>query len=342
MQVERTPEPVEWARESSRPGTRVFRLVESGLRLVDAGMSLKRIDHMTSGRDDAVTPTATAVILCAFETVEGESRWAVKFYEHSVDGARKLARHASILRGLAGRLPVPGIIRVFESGDVFGLPVLITTAEGYTLCAKSETASAENLRRWVESLADALSSLHAVEPASLGLEIRDEAAMASEAGQMFRDDAVWYAKHASAVGQEFRGILREGVEILSSVEPACDRACICHRDLTAYNAIIHDGRVHAIIDWDHCGVAAASEDVAKAMLGLMVTLKRPWGSRAPLVSRFLKRYSDNTGLDLSTLIVNAVPYFLDAGMDWLVGVKNAPAEELAGALRFALDLRVSG
>jgi len=339
MQVERTPEPVEWARESSCPGTRAFRLVESGLRLVDAGVSVKRIEHMTSGRDDGATPTATAVILCAFQTVGGESRWAVKFYEGSADGTRKLMRHACVLRGLAGHLPVPGIIQVFESGDVFGLPVLITTAGGCTLCTESETASADSLGKWVETLADAMSSLHAVEPASLGLEMKDESAMAKEAGRMFRDDAAWYANHASAVRQEFRRILHEGVGILSSAEAARDRACICHRDLTAYNVTIHDSRVHAIIDWDHCGAALASEDVAKAMLGFLVTLKCPWEGRASLVSRFLKRYSDNAALDLSTLIVNAVPYFLDAGMDWLVGGKNAPPEELAAGLSFALALR---
>jgi aminoglycoside phosphotransferase (APT) family kinase protein len=269
------------------------------------------------------------------------TQMCIKFYEDSATGKSSLRRHAQLLEVLHGAIPVPKILGLEEEAYRFGLPALVTTFIGASL-ERSIGAIAGNPRvKLTEDIATSVATLTKLSAKDAGLSDIGLKELNRSVAKMFTDDAHWYTAHVGSADSRASGLVLRGAEILATKEVSVQKACLAHRDLTAYNITTKGQTFSGIIDWDHAGIASPEEDLGKCILGLLVPLPIPTEERIEMVQPFLQRYCSLTGFTMEKVYAAPLAFALDAALDWLIGGKNAPMSELVWATSLILDSMVT-
>jgi len=313
---------IHWAGQAAVRGSDANRIVLAGLRSLLKTTGQVSITNPLSSARDGVTPDLTRALLCN----DGTQRFCVKLYPSCPEGEAALCRHALILSSLKDTLPVPDVVQLLPEADPFGFPALVTTASGRTLDHELPELSAVAQEAIMVNTAVAVAALHNCDPGGLPIDTTyDPDSVLS----LWREDAEWYVKNADRAG-EAADLVRRGASELARHSKAPPRGSVAHLDLTPYNILAENGAV-ILVDWDHAGFAAPHEDVGKMLIGLLGMLSLPRVSRLPLARAFLDAYSRETSCSREELFIHSVPFALDTILDWVVGGKNAPREELSWA-----------
>lgn len=318
---------IEWAGRATIPGTEANSIVLAGLRSIFKAQGEGSITNPVSSPRDGATPDLTRVLLCSAQTEHGTQRFCVKLYPCSPEGEAALHTHALLLSRLRNTVPVPEVVAVFAGADQFGFPALVTTAAGQPLDHGLQELPALSRDAIIVRVAEAVAVLHDSDPRDLCMDAQYDADSILNGWQ---EDARWYEEHAERAGKA-ADLVREAASVLAghSGVPPC--GSVLHRDLTPHNILTENGAI-ALADWDHAGFSAPQEDVGKIIIGLLGMLSLPRSLRLPLARVFLDTYSQKRSLSAEELFLQSVPFALDTLLDWVVGGKNAPREELSWAL----------
>jgi len=319
-------EAIRWAGQAAAHGTDANNVVQAGLRSIIRSTGEIGITNPISSARDGVKPDLTRVLLCCMQDGEKTQHVCVKLYPLSDSGQAALDAHARLLLGLKDIVPVPDVLKVLPECDAFGFPALVTTACGQPLNVAMRHASADLQRQMVTRVAEAISALHACDPRKLCVDSPYDPD--SLCGQ-WQEDAMWYREHAAEAGRYANLVLRGAARLAErfDVQPI---GAFLHRDLTPYNILARGSSV-VLVDWDHAGFSAPQEDVGKTLIGLLSMLSIPRSVRLQLAWTFLGVYSHLRSLPTAELMSQSLPFALDTLLDWVVGGKNAPQEELSWA-----------
>lgn len=320
---------IEWAGQASVPGTAANTKLVEGLRPLLFGDSSVAVRNPTSSRDNGVAPALTRVLLCSTTASEPTSEFCVKLYPRSADGIASMRRHEILLRELSNTVPVPQVIEAIPSGDRLGFPALITTTIGDPLDQMMHELPADARANAVKDFGTVIATLHQRDLNRFPIE-RDY-----DPGNLlsvWREDSVWYRNNAHRA-QGHSNLVVEAADILATREDVPRTGSLIHRDLTPYNVVLMGDEFVGIVDWDHAGVSAAQEDVAKAVIGLLIISSVSCDERLQLAAGFLSAYASGSDVSPSELLEHCVPFALDTILDWVIGIKNAPRDELVWATR---------
>jgi aminoglycoside phosphotransferase (APT) family kinase protein len=155
--------------------------------------------------------------------------------------------------------------------------------------------------------------------------------------KMFADDADWYVKHAPSGDDGGRSLVLRGAEILAESRVHVDRACLSHRDFCGGNVMVREQRFSGLVDWDHAGIAPPESDVGSCIAHFLVTLPISMQERVEMLGWLLQRYRSRTRPAAKQALIMPLLFALDALLDWVVGRKNAPMEELVWATALVID-----
>ena len=318
---------VDWARESMTPGTPAWIRVREGISQLLGGVGGIELENPTSGLDDGRNPASSSVLLVTFPSSPAAGRYAIKFSDESPEAIDRLKRQVRILKALWGRTPVPAVIAAELDSEQFGLPALVTTADGTPLIDEYPRLSETARTGIVRQLAGIVRSIHLTPLEALGI---GDALSAAEIQTGWREDALWYRRNASRAGQ-FAPQVEEWAGVLENQQPAPGEACLVHRDIHPYNVLVRGEEVVAVVDWDFAGVSSPYEDVAKAAIGLLTMMNAPREEKSNLARSFVHAYAAESASDEALLRARLKPFALDTLLDWIVGGKNAPRSELVWA-----------
>lgn len=320
---------IEWAGQASIAGTPANIKVMDGLGpFIPIGSSVALVNP-TSSRDNGVAPALTCVLLCTATVREGRNQFCVKFYPDSTSGLASMRRHESLLRKIGDTLPVPQVIEVLPSGAQLGFPALITTAIGDPLGEELRHLPLLTQAEIMRDLAAAVSELHQSDHTRFGMDKGHDRARVLAS---WREDSAWYRDNAWRA-EGAADLVVQAAAILAERDDVPQDACLIHRDLTPYNVVVSDGVFAGIVDWDHAGVAAAQEEVAKAVIGLLIISGIPCDERLLLTAEFLRAYASSLRLSSAEFFEQCVPFAFDTILDWVIGIKNAPRDQLVWAMQ---------
>jgi aminoglycoside phosphotransferase (APT) family kinase protein len=317
---------IQWAGRAAIPGTDANSTVLAGLRSIIKAQGQDSITNPVSSPRDGATPDLTRVLLCSVRTEHGTQRFCVKLYPSCPEGKEALDTHALLLSRLKNTVPVPDVVAVLAEADQFGFPALVTTAAGQPLDRGLTELPALSQDAIVVRVAEAVAVLHDSDPRDLCMDAQydTEAILGG-----WQEDAGWYEENAERAGKA-ADLVREGASVLAGHSDVPPCGGVLHRDLTPHNILTENGAI-ALVDWDHAGFSAPQEDVGKIIIGLLGMLLLARSLRLPLARIFLDTYSQRRSLSAEELFVQSVPFALDTLLDWVVGGKNAPREELSWA-----------
>ena len=318
---------IRWAVQATIPGTDANSIVLAGLRSILKAQGQGSITNPVSSPRDGTTPDLTRVLLCNVQTEHGTQRFCVKLYPSCPDGKKALHKHALLLSRLRNTVPVPEVVAVFAGADQFGFPALVTTAAGQPLDHELQDLPALSRNAIMVRIAEAAAVLHDADPRDLCIDTQYDTDSILNGWQ---EDAGWYEENAKRAGKA-ADLVREAASVLAGCSGVPPCGSVLHRDLTPHNILTENGAI-ALVDWDHAGFSAPQEDVGKIIIGLLGMLLLPRSLRLPLARVFLDTYSQRRSLSAEELFVQSVPFALDTLLDWVVGGKNAPREELSWAL----------
>ena len=319
---------VEYAAAATSHGGKAWQRLAAGLRGYGFG-DVCTLSNPTSGRCDGVTPSRTAVVLC--EDTRGR-RLCMKFYDESEQATEFLRLHVTCLTALRGVIPVPEIVGVEWTAERFGLPVLVTTYLGEPLDHAISRLSGDARERIAGQIADSLVATSRLDLAASGLGIPKDEEMRRSVARRFADDSAWSAEHAPAEPEAVRDLVLRGAKILASAEVTSGAARLCHSDLVTSNILVRDGSLSGLVDWDYAEVAPPELDLGMCMLGLLVSIPIARRERVCMLEAMLERYEREAGgLDAGTMS-SALVFALDALLDWTIGGKDAPLDDLTWAL----------
>jgi len=151
-----------------------------------------------------------------------------------------------------------------------------------------------------------------------------------EIRQEWQRDAIWYADSSSRAGGA-AVLVSEAASVLAACRDTPDNGCLVHRDLTPHNVLTADGQIVAIVGWDHAGVSAPYEDVGKVLVGLLGALSILYSARLEAACEFLRIYAQGIHRSTVELHNRCLPFALDTLLDWVIGIKNAPRDDLVWA-----------
>lgn len=318
---------IQWAGRAAIPGTDANSIVSAGLRSILKAQGHCSITNPVSSARDGTTPDLTRVLLCEVQTEHETQRLCVKLYPCSPEGVAALHTHALLLSRLKNTVPVPEVVAVFAGADEFGFPALVTTASGRPLHHELPVLSAVSREAIVANVAEAVCDLHDSDLHDLPV---GPAYDPHSLLDLWQEDARWYEDNADRAGR-FADLVRRGASVLAGFRDVPPDGSLVHRDLTPDNILAENGAFVAIVDWDHAGFSAPQEDVGKIIIGLLGMLPLPRSLRLPLARVFLDTYRRRRSLSTEELFLQSVPFALDTLLDWVIGGKNAPREELSWA-----------
>ena len=318
---------IQFAGRATIRGTDANGIVLAGLRSILNVTGGVTVTNPLSSARDGITPDLTRVLLCDLQTEHGTQRFCVKLYPSCPEGKRALHTHTLLLSRLKNTVPVPDVVAVFAEADQFGFPALVTTAVGQPLDHELRDIPALSRDAIMVRIAEAVAVLHDSDPRDLCIDAQYDTDSILNGWQ---EDARWYEENAERAGRA-ADLVRKGASVLAghSGVPLC--GSVLHRDLTPHNILTENGAI-ALVDWDHAGFSVPQEDVGKIIIGLLGMLSLPRSLRLPLARVFLDTYSRRRSLSAEELFSQSVPFALDTLLDWVVGGKNAPREELSWAL----------
>ena len=324
---------VDYAAAAASPGSEAQQRLAAGLRAYGFG-DVSSLLNPTSGRDDGITPSRTAVVVC--EDRRGE-RVCIKFYDESEQASQFLRLHVTCLTVLRGVIPVPGIIGVEWTAEKLGLRALVTTHLGEPFDHAVSRLSAAARRRIAEQIAESLAAMSDLDLSTSGLHVPTDEELRRGLLQRLANDAAWYVEHAPTDPSSVRALVFRGAEMLARADLSIGGATLCHSDLVASNILVRDQALSGLIDWDYAEVAPRELDLGVCMLGFLVTLPVARCERLRLLDAMLGRHARLLGDPAIRERRAALLFALDALLDWTIGGKDAPLADLVWALSGVIE-----
>ncbi|MEV4439356.1 phosphotransferase family protein [Streptomyces sp. NPDC049577] len=186
-----------------------------------------------------------------YAVTDGTGRWVVRRppLGHVLATAHDMRREHRVISALRGTdVPVPGTVLLCEDEDVIGAPFYVMEhVDGvpYRSAAQLRALGPERTREVVLGLVDTLVSLHAVDPAAVGL-----ADFGRPEGFLGRQLARWGKQLTASRNRDLPGVdelhRRLGETLPDSPAPA-----VVHGDYRLDNVLAGpDGRIAAVLDWE--------------------------------------------------------------------------------------------
>ncbi len=221
---------------------------------------------------ECLTPSGTRVCL------------VVKFLTDEPDEATRCAVASFHALQLARRhgVPVPEPVYLDETGDVLGVPGIVTR-----LVEGRQVANPRDPVQWAKVLAQILLKIHAIRPGDQDYKYLFNGH--DEGLHMLRDD--WSKKKAS------HPLSTEILGTLSELQPAivAGPSVLIHMDYWYGNVLWHRGRVSAVLDWDFASYGEPAIDIAYFRMNQYL---RGTKSAADV---FLKSYEEGSGAPVRDL-----------------------------------------
>jgi aminoglycoside phosphotransferase (APT) family kinase protein len=171
---------------------------------------------------------------------------------HVLPTAHDMGREYRVMSALDGtEVPVPRMLHLCEDADVLGQPFYVMErVEGHVVTNSLPLGyadSAADRAALSNGLVDVLATLHAVDPAAVGL-----AQFGRPEGYLARQLARW--------GKQWEATRIEGLDQvdalaadLTKLLPVTQRSSIVHGDYRLDNTMLHPaqvGRINAVLDWE--------------------------------------------------------------------------------------------
>ena len=181
-------------------------------------------------------------------------------------------------------LPAPEALYLDETGEVLGMPGIVTRFVPGCLLLEAPS----DPRAWARKLARTLAKIHAIECS------QEEQAFLLKGNA----EAVWFLKSDAPPPymQEYPGgaevwhTLRNHVSQLESVPPV-----LLHLDYWSGNILWHEEEISAVIDWEEAAYGDPAVDVAYAYMNILLM------DIPEAAYDFLHTYRSETGRELSNL-----------------------------------------
>ena len=221
---------------------------------------------------------------------------------HVLATAHDMSREYTVLTALYPTpVPVPRTLAYCADPDVIGAPFYVMDhVEGTVYRSAADLAAADG-PALARELADTLAHLHAVEPESVGL-----AGFGRPDGFLGRQLRRWRKQLEASYTRELPGA-QELFDRLVKTEPQSGNPAIVHGDYRLDNAIVSDGRIRAVLDWEMSTLGDPLTDLGTTCvywdgIGGFGDAFPPcpgslpgWPSRADLIERYARH--GGTGVD---------------------------------------------
>lgn len=263
--------------------------------LPDAGTDLSA--ELIAGGKSNLTYTVT----------DGTTTWILRRppLGHVLATAHDMGREYRVMSALEGAgVPVPRTYAFCDDTEVLGAPFYLmerVAGTPYRRATELAALGEERTRHISTQLVDALASLHAIDPAAVGL-----ADFGRPAGFLGRQVALWRKQLAASYTRDLPAA-DELHALLAADVPAESAAGIVHGDFRLDNVLVDDtDRATAVLDWEMATLGDPLTDLA-----LMLTYHRLGASigeavtDASLAPGFLSeeeivaRYASGSDRDLS-------------------------------------------
>ncbi|MFD7691783.1 phosphotransferase family protein [Streptomyces sp. NPDC059374] len=240
---------------------------------------------------------------------DGTSRWVVRRppLGHVLATAHDMKREHRVISALhPTSVPVPRPLLLCEDEEVLGAPFYVMEfVEGtpYRTADQLAPLGPQRTRDAVLSLVDTLVGLHAVDPASVGLED-----FGRPEGFLDRQLRRWGKQLDASRNRDLAGI-DELHATLGRRLPDSPAPTVIHGDYRLDNVLIgSDDRIKAILDWEMSTLGDPLTD-----LGLLVMYSMPLGTPDspvsttaeaaghPAPTELIQRYAERSGRDVSAV-----------------------------------------
>lgn len=231
---------------------------------------------------------------------------------HVLATAHDMGREHRVMAALAPTdVPVPQMLAHCEDPDVLGAPFYVmerVDGTPYGRAAQLEPLGAERTRRISEHVVDTLVTLHAVDPAEVGL-----TDFGRPDGYLPRQVARWKKQLDASRSRELPG-MDELAARLEETVPSSGDGTIVHGDFRLDNLLVDDDdRITAVLDWEMSTLGDPLTDLAILLAYQQLAETAPPevdvtlvtdAPRAPgHLSRddVLQRYASGSGRDVSQI-----------------------------------------
>lgn len=175
--------------------------------------------------------------------------------------AHDMGREYRVMAALADTdVPVPRVLAHSEDLDVIGAPFYameFVPGEAHRDAATLQVLGVDRVRGISTSLVDALATLHAVDPSSVGLDD-----FGRPDGYLARQVSRWGKQLAGSATRDLPDAAVLQARLVDRV-PDSSRAAVVHGDYRLDNALIGtDDRVSAVIDWEMSTLGDPFSDLA--------------------------------------------------------------------------------
>lgn len=278
-----------------------------------------------------------------FKVVDDDSVWILRCppLHGLTPSAHDMAREYKVVAALGGtKVPVAKAVTLCEDDAVLGAPfAIVEYVDGRVIRTREELqALGADIDRCVDGLIEVLASLHAVDPASVGL-----ADFGRPDGYLERQVRRWGGQWQHVREQDDRrdADVEQLHSALAQAVPRESGASIVHGDYRIDNTIIDRddaSKVRAVVDWEMSTLGDPLSDVAlmciyrDPAMDAIVKLDAAWTSDLlPSADELAQRYSVISGRDLAHWpFYLALAYFklaiIAAGVDYRDRLAQGGAE----------------
>jgi aminoglycoside phosphotransferase (APT) family kinase protein len=199
---------------------------------------------------------------------DGSSRWVLRMPPRAgrTPSAHDVGREYRVTRALmATQVPVPPAVALCDDDSTIGSPFAIARfVDGRTIQTRSQLDALDDdvLDATVARLVEVLATLHAVDPAAVGLE-----GFGRPDGYAERQLRRWTQQWGHVVADDHPGnqLAAETSEALRRTLPGQNRTCIVHGDYRIDNTLLtveERAEITAVVDWELSTLGDPVADVA--------------------------------------------------------------------------------
>ncbi len=213
-------------------------------------------DHLARDRPGLVNGPLTAELITGgrsnltYTLSDGTHTWILRRppLGHVLATAHDMGREYRVMAALADTaVPVPRMLLLHDDSEPLGAPFyLMENVEGTVFRTPEQTAELgpERAKTLSHHLIDVLVALHAVDPATVGLED-----FGHPDGYLERQLRRWRKQLEASTSRELPD-LDTLVEHLHGTVPQTSRHAIVHGDYRLDNTIVTGDRIAAVVDWE--------------------------------------------------------------------------------------------
>lgn len=238
-----------------------------------------------------------------YDVTDGERSFVVRRppLGHVLATAHDMAREHTVITALRPTdVPVPQTYALCEDPDVIGAPFYVMekmAGTPYRLARELDRLGPERTRAIVLRMMDVLSTLHQVDPASVGL-----SDFGRPDGFLERQVQRWKKQLDGSRTRELPGadeLYRE----LQAVVPAQSLTAVIHGDYRLDNLVIDHDEVSAVLDWEMATLGDPLTDVGLLLVyqgrsGPAEVSNASSAAGYPSDDDLLDRYASTSGRDL--------------------------------------------